>query len=103
MMAAKGTKNRTGQCRSSTLLVSGSGIGKEMNPLDPSEFRSDVLSGKHDGKLDIPPYCLFVMGINQHRRFDKWPVPGTPYRNYYLSSPFGGRTGSLTAARAASA
>ena len=74
------------------------GIGTAMNPLDPSEFRSDVLSGKHDGKLDVPPYCLFVMGINQHRGFAKWPVPGTHYRNYYLSSPSGDRTGSLTTA-----
>ena len=71
------------------------GIGKAMDPLSPSEFRTDVLSGKHDGRLDVPPYCLFVMGINQHRGFDEWPVPSTCYRNYYLSSPSGGRTASL--------
>jgi len=72
------------------------GIGTAMTPMNISTFRSNILAGVNDGKLNVPPFCLFVMGINQHRGFDNWPVPGTVNSNYYLSSPFGGRTGSLT-------
>ena len=71
------------------------GTGVAMDPIDVPTFRHDVLKGTHDGRLDVSPFCLFVMGINQHRGFDTWPVEGTGYHSYYLSSPSGGRTGSL--------
>ena len=58
------------------------GIGTAMTPINISTFRSNILAGVNDGKLNDPPFCLFVMGINQHRGFNNWPVPGN--RQYQL-------------------
>jgi len=42
------------------------------------------LKGVQNGVMDEPPVQLFVMGENQWRTFDDYPVPGTRYEPWYL-------------------
>jgi putative CocE/NonD family hydrolase len=51
------------------------------------------LRGQDTGILDEPPVRVFVMGKNQWRTADDWPVPGTRMVPYYLHG--GGRANSL--------
>jgi putative CocE/NonD family hydrolase len=51
------------------------------------------LLGLDSGVLDEPPVRVFVMGRNQWRTADDWPIPGTRYVPYYFHS--GGRAASL--------
>jgi putative CocE/NonD family hydrolase len=44
------------------------------------------LKGIDNGLNDEPPVKLFYMGINQWRNEADWPIPGTEYRNLYLTS-----------------
>lgn len=39
-----------------------------------------------NGVLDDPPIHLFVMGRNEWRTADEWPLPETQFTNYYLHS-----------------
>jgi len=55
-----------------------------------------VIRGVDNGVGDEPPVRLFVMGVNKWRQFRDWPVPGTKFTPYYLSSPDGSRVGSLS-------
>ena len=51
------------------------------------------LKGIKNGAEDMPPLKLFVMGKNQWRTAEKWPLPDTRWTPYYLNS--GGRANSL--------
>ncbi len=44
------------------------------------------LKGIKNGMEDEPPLRLFVMGRNQWREAEKWPLPETIWTNYYLRS-----------------
>ncbi len=44
------------------------------------------LKGMDNGVLEEPPVKIFVMGVNQWRFEDDWPLPGTDYQNFYLHS-----------------
>jgi hypothetical protein len=50
------------------------------------------LKGDHSGVEDDKAVKIFVMGVDQWREEDDWPLPDTRYRNYYLHS--GGRANS---------
>jgi putative CocE/NonD family hydrolase len=50
------------------------------------------LKGIDNGVLNDPPVHVFVMGRNQWRAADDWPLPGTQPTNYYLHS--GGQANS---------
>ncbi len=54
-----------------------------------------VLKGKDNGIEDEPPVQIFVMGINEWRHEDEWPLTRTSYRKYYFHSPGGSQHGSL--------
>ncbi len=45
-----------------------------------------LLKDLDTGILDEPPVTLFVMGINQWRHENEWPLARTRYTNYYLRS-----------------
>ncbi len=45
-----------------------------------------LLRGTEDGLAAEKPVRLFVMGANEWRDEDDWPVPGTEYVDYYLHS-----------------
>lgn len=45
-----------------------------------------LLKGEENGAADDKPVSLFVMGVNEWRQEDDWPVPGTEFRDYYLHS-----------------
>lgn len=45
-----------------------------------------------NGVLDDPPVHLFVMGRNEWKRAEDWPLPGTQWTKYYLHS--GGQANS---------
>jgi uncharacterized protein len=51
------------------------------------------LKGIENGIDHERPVTLFVMGIDQWRTEDDWPLPDTRYRNYYLHS--GGQANTL--------
>jgi len=51
------------------------------------------LKGIDNGVTNRAPITYYVMGANQWREADAWPVPGTRYENWYLSS--GGNANSL--------
>ncbi len=51
------------------------------------------LKGSENGLRDDKPVKLFVMGINQWREEDDWPLPNTTYRKLYLHS--GGNANTL--------
>ncbi|RJP34484.1 MAG: CocE/NonD family hydrolase [Candidatus Omnitrophota bacterium] len=44
------------------------------------------LNGKETGVEDWPPYYLFIMGENQWRGENEWPLKRTQFTNYYLHS-----------------
>lgn len=44
------------------------------------------LKGEENSVLDGPPVKIFVMGRDQWREEEDWPLPDTQYRPYYLSS-----------------
>jgi uncharacterized protein len=54
------------------------------------EWYDEILGGKAAGARKRVK--IFVMGINQWREEDDWPLPGTIYAHYYLHS--GGRANS---------
>jgi uncharacterized protein len=58
------------------------------NPIDALQLRwfDHWLKGIHNGMSKTPKVKIFVMGTNKWRTADKWPLPGTHYRNYYLHS-----------------
>jgi len=45
-----------------------------------------------NGILEEPPVRIFVMGINQWRNENEWPLARTEYRNYYFNSKGGANT-----------
>jgi putative CocE/NonD family hydrolase len=51
------------------------------------------LKGRRNGLDDEKPVYVFVMGANEWRAEDDWPLPGTEYVPFYLHS--GGRANSL--------
>ncbi len=44
------------------------------------------LKGKNTGVEDWAPFKLFIMGINQWRNEQEWPLARTVFTNYYLHS-----------------
>jgi hypothetical protein len=44
------------------------------------------LKGKNNGVDAEPPVRMFVMGANQWRSADSWPIPGTRFTEYCLHS-----------------
>jgi putative CocE/NonD family hydrolase len=52
------------------------------------------LKGEENGVLNDPPVKIFVMGSDQWREEEDWPLPDTQYRRYYLHS--GGNANSLS-------
>lgn len=44
------------------------------------------LKGLDNGIMEEPPVKIFVMGINQWRFENEWPLARTDYRNYYFQS-----------------
>ncbi len=52
-------------------------------------FYDYYLKGIDNGLGDEKPVKLFYMGANQWRAEDDYPIPGTEYRNLYLSSEIG--------------
>ncbi len=42
------------------------------------------LKGVDNGVTDMPRVQYYVMGLNEWRSAESWPVEGTTYRNYYL-------------------
>lgn len=50
------------------------------------KFYDRHLKGIKNGIDDQPPVKLFYMGINKWRSEDDWPIPGTEYRNLYITS-----------------
>ncbi len=51
------------------------------------------LKGERNGIDDEKPVYVFVMGANEWRAEDEWPLPGTEYVPFYLHS--GGHANSL--------
>jgi uncharacterized protein len=45
-----------------------------------------LLKGVDTGMADEKPVRLFVMGVNEWRDVDDWPLPGTEYVDYFLHS-----------------
>jgi putative CocE/NonD family hydrolase len=54
-----------------------------------------VVKGESNGVENEPPVQIFVMGLNQWRYEDEWPLARTSYSKYYFHSPDGSRHGSL--------
>ena len=46
----------------------------------------ELLRGRKNGILDEPPVTIFVMGINQWRDENEWPLARTRFTPYYLHS-----------------
>lgn len=57
------------------------------------KFYDYHLKGVQNGLDEESPVQLFYMGINEWRGVEDWPIPGTQYRNIYLSS--GGSANSI--------
>ncbi len=53
------------------------------------------LKGIDNGVMDEPPVRIFVMGRNEWRDEEDWPLPDTTYVNYYLRAPRSGSIESL--------
>ncbi len=51
------------------------------------------LKGMENGTMDDPPVKIFVMGINQWRFENDWPLPDTDYQDFYFHS--GGQANSM--------
>jgi len=62
----------------------------EESSFKSSEIRlrwfDNQLKGLDNGILEEPPVKIFVMGINQWRYENEWPLARTDYRNYYFHS-----------------
>jgi putative CocE/NonD family hydrolase len=54
-----------------------------------------LLKGQQTGILDEPPVQIFVMGRNQWRAEQDWPLPDTQYCKYYLHDGTSGSVDSL--------
>ena len=52
------------------------------------------LDGEDDGISDMPRVQYYLMGANEWRTADTWPVPGTSFEPFYLHS--GGAANTLT-------
>jgi len=65
------------------------------NPIDALQLRwfDRWLKGIQNGADRDPKVRIFVMGANQWRSAETWPVPGTRYRKLYLHS--GGNANSV--------
>lgn len=63
-------------------------------------FYDYYLKGLENGLAEEKPVKLFYMGVNQWRSEDDYPIPGTDYRNLYITSDKGANSvrgdGSLT-------
>jgi len=46
----------------------------------------ELLRGRKNGILDEPPVTIFVMGINQWRHEQEWPLARTQFTPYYFHS-----------------
>lgn len=46
----------------------------------------ELLRGRKNGILDEPPVTIFVMGINQWRQENEWPLARTQFTPYYFHS-----------------
>ena len=46
----------------------------------------ELLQGKKNGILDEPPVTIFVMGTNEWRHENEWPLARTKFTPYYLHS-----------------
>jgi uncharacterized protein len=44
------------------------------------------LKGERNGITDMPHVQYYLMGRNEWRSADAWPIPGTEFRRYYLHS-----------------
>ena len=51
------------------------------------------LKGEQNGVTDMPRVQYYLMGKNEWRAADEWPITGTRFTKYYLAS--GGRANSL--------
>ena len=51
------------------------------------------LKGEDNGVTDMPPVQYYLMGMNEWRAADEWPIAGTEFTRYYLTS--GGAANSL--------
>jgi uncharacterized protein len=52
------------------------------------------LRGEENGQGDDSPVKIFVMGLDQWREEDDWPLPDTRYQRFYLHS--GGKANALS-------
>ena len=59
-----------------------------------------LLGGEDNGVLDMPRLQYYLMGRNEWRAADAWPIPGTRFTRYYLHSGGGANSsvgdGTLT-------
>jgi len=55
-----------------------------------------VIKGIDNGIKDEPPVKIFVMGVNEWREENEWPLARTVFTNYYFHSPDGSRIGTLS-------
>ncbi len=55
-----------------------------------------VLKGEDNGTQDEPPVHIFVMGVNEWRFEDEWPLARATYHKYYFHSLDGSPHGSLS-------
>ena len=55
----------------------------------------DVIRGKKTGVDKEPPIKIFVMGINQWRLENEWPLARTRFTRFYFHSADGSRIGKL--------
>jgi uncharacterized protein len=58
------------------------------NPIDQLHLQwfDHWLKGEQNGLKEESPVQIFVMGANQWREAESWPVEGTEFRSYYLHS-----------------
>ncbi len=45
-----------------------------------------LLEGEENGVLDMPPLQYYLMGRNEWRSANAWPIPGTRFTKFYLHS-----------------
>jgi putative CocE/NonD family hydrolase len=59
-----------------------------VNPVDELQLNwfDHWLKGKSNAVAADPPVRVFVMGANQWRAAQDWPIPGTQFTEYYLHS-----------------
>ncbi|MDP6111982.1 MAG: CocE/NonD family hydrolase [Planctomycetota bacterium] len=69
----------------------GAGAAKDFNKMRLPWF-DYWLKGIDSGVMEEPPVRIFVMGRNEWRDEEDWPLPDTCYTNYYLHD---GRSGSI--------